>query len=457
MMGFCRVRPAGAAGAALGPALLLVLMVVGVLALPVSAPAGPPQWARSWDPRPGYDVFQVRIAAAPTADVYVATTPCSPAHQPCGIAVARYSDAGKRLWGTLLLKSMGSGLAAVASDPAGNLVVAGYAPAAAGGKDWWLAKVSPGGARVWSRRLAGVTGGVGEVAAVQTDAQGNIYACGRVVRSGIQTDAALAKWDARGRHLWTKYLSGGAGDDDQASALALDGRGRVYVTGHLREIATLDDVFVARYASNGHRDWLRTWNNRFADENDYALGIAASSSGAAVAGSTPGSWDSVYSVWDRDGLVLVFSPGGTLRWLYQEPGALPWGGFSAPYIDAAGNVAAAGSITAGSPADYKAMMIMLSPSGAVHYALWLPAGAARGSFNDLTRDGAALVAAGSMQSSVSASADVLLSSVTPGMQSWVRTYDSRGGRDDVGTDVLCGSGGMYVGGAFGNRLGLVRF
>lgn len=132
MMGFCRGRPAGAAGAALGPALLVVLMVMGVLALPASAPAGPPQWARSWDPRPGYDVFQVRIAAAPTADIYVATTPCSPAHQPCGIAVARYSDAGKRLWGTLLLKSAGSGLAAVASDPAGNLVVAGYAPAAAG-------------------------------------------------------------------------------------------------------------------------------------------------------------------------------------------------------------------------------------------------------------------------------------------------------------------------------------
>ena len=457
MMGLCQDRPAGAARVVLGPALLVVLMVVALLSLPAASSAGSPQWARWWYPRLGYDVFQVRIAAAPTADVYVATTPCSAAHQPCGIAVARYSGAGKRLWGTLLLKSVGSGLAGVASDPAGNLVVAGYAPAAAGGRDWWLARVSPQGVRVWSRRLAGATGGVGEVTAVEADARGNVYACGRIVRSSLQTDAALAKWDPRGRRLWTKYLSGDAGADDQASALALDGRGRIYMTGHLRQSATLDDVFVARFASNGHRDWLRTWNNRFADENDNASGIAVSSSGVAVAGSTPGSWDSVYATWDRDGLVLVFSPGGKLRWLHQEPGALPWGGFSAAFIDGAGNVAAAGSIAAGSPADYKAMMLMLSPSGAVHYALWLPAGAARGSLNDLTRSGAALVAAGSMQSSASASADVLLTSVTPGMQGWVRTYDSRGGRDDVGTDVLSGRGAVYVGGAFGNRLGLVRF
>jgi len=432
------------------------LVLAGVLAAP--PPAGAAHlWAQSWDPRPGYDVFGVSVAAAPGGDVYAAATPCSTSHEPCGIAVARYTENGTRLWGKLPIVAQGSGLAGIASDPGGNLVIAGYAPSGGGGSEWWIAKLSPKGATLWVRRLAGVRGTANEARAVLTDPSGNIFVCGTLVRSGALPDAALVRLEpVRGRVLWQQLIDGGVNRYDQATALARDPSGRIYMTGSLFSGGTLDDVFVAAFTPGGRRVWTQTWNNPQADENDYAFDIAASRTTVAVVGSTPGAWDAVYDTWDRDGLILAYSSAGRSRWQYTEHGMAPWGDFCAAHADDAGNVAAAGSLVNGTTADYKAMLVMLSPAGIVHHSVSLPNGAFRGSFAAMASDGSSLVAVGSTATVLGAT-DALLCTVTPGLQNWMSTFAGGPGTSVVGSDVLCQDGGIYVGAAVGNRLGLVRF
>lgn len=447
--------PSRTACSALGSAILVGAALVA-LALPAAASAGSYKWAKTWTPRAGYDVFQVRLAAAPGGGVYAGTTPCSPLHQPCGIAVARYSSAGQRLWAKLLTTASPSALVAVANDPSGNLVVVGYAPTGAGGTDWLLAKLDPGGKKLWVARLGGVASQSSIPSGVVVNAAGAVYVCGRIVRAGTTPDAAVAKFSASGKSQWTRFVAGGAGGLDQATALTRDAAGNIYVTGYLNEVATMDDVFVARFSPGGQRDWLSMWNNPVVRyENDYAWGIAVSSAGVAVAGSTTGAWDTLYDAWDRDGLVLTLTLAGATKWVSTLPGTSASGELTAVYTDAAGNVAAAGPLWSGSPATMKAALWMLSPAGFSWHTEWLPAGAGAGAFDDLTWRGATLVATGF--SDASGSADVLLFTITPGLVTWTATYDSGSGGTDEGTDVLCRAKGIFVGGSLDGKLGVVLF
>ena len=193
------------------------------------------------------------------------------------IVVAKFSAAGTHLWSRGIGDSFSNSGNAVAVDPSGNIAVTGAfsGPADFGGGvltsagvDIFLAKLSPTGGHLWSRRFGSalaVHAGNG----VACDGSGNVLVTGSFENSidlgaGWTTsfahkDMFVAKYSAAGAYVWSK-LAGGL-YDDAGRGVAVDATGKVVVTGTFQAAVNFGtgslitagrtDVFVARYSPDG--------------------------------------------------------------------------------------------------------------------------------------------------------------------------------------------------------------
>lgn len=190
------------------------------------------------------------------------------------LVVARFDGAGVPQWARAFGSTGDQFAAAVAGDPAGNVVLAGSftgtigfggaALTSAGADDIYLAKLDPAGNHVWSRRYG--DGDAQGARALAIDAAGRLALVGSFAgtvdfgggteRSGGGLDVFLARFDPAGSHLASDRF-GGAGDQ-RARAVALDVAGGVVAAGDFG--GTLDfgtgplqsagdrDGFAARFA-----------------------------------------------------------------------------------------------------------------------------------------------------------------------------------------------------------------
>jgi len=193
------------------------------------------------------------------------------------IVVAKFSPAGAHLWSRGIGDSFSNSGNSVAVDPSGNIAVTGAfsGPADFGGGvlnsagvDVFLAKLSPNGAHLWSRRFGSALAthaGNG----VACDAGGNVLMTGSFENSidlgaGWMTsfahkDVFVAKYSPAGAYLWSKLVGGLF--DDAGKAIAVDPSGKVVVTGTFQAAVNFGtgslisagrtDAFVARYSPDG--------------------------------------------------------------------------------------------------------------------------------------------------------------------------------------------------------------
>ncbi|TMB49197.1 MAG: PKD domain-containing protein, partial [Deltaproteobacteria bacterium] len=193
------------------------------------------------------------------------------------IVVAKFSPTGAHLWSKGIGDSFSNSGNAVAVDPSGNIAVTGAfsGPADFGGGvltsagvDIFLAKLSPTGGHLWSRRFGSalaVHAGNG----VACDGSGNVLVTGSFENSidlgaGWTTsfahkDMFVAKYSPAGDYLWSR-LAGGL-FDDAGRGIAVDTSGKVVVTGTFQAAVNFGagsltsagrtDIFVARYAGDG--------------------------------------------------------------------------------------------------------------------------------------------------------------------------------------------------------------
>lgn len=261
----------------------------------------------------------------------------------------------------------------VAVDSAGNVIVAGNTLSSAidfgGGPlptinlgDFVIAKYSPSGAHVWSRRIGGV--GYDTVSSIATDASGNIVVVGETDGATIDLgggllngfggfDLFVAKYSPGGVFLWGKRFGGTSAD--LPIAVAFDPSGSVLLAGHssspsinlggnaLTGFGTYD-IVVAKYASDGTHAWSKRLGG---GSSDYSAGIASDSAGNVLLSghsfSSPLDLGGgpLAALGDYDLLVAKFSPDGTHVWSKR------FGGASADYAggvvsDSSGNVLVTG-------------------------------------------------------------------------------------------------------------------
>ncbi len=203
--------------------------------------------------------------------------------------LVKFNNAGTELWRTQLGTSADDYAYTVAVDLAGNAFIAGTTggnlsgTGNLGANDFFIAKYSPSGSRLWVKQ--GGTAGDDAAYGIAVDSAGNIYIAGATTGGyGFQPqggyDAFVDKFNSSGVSQWGGRLLGSSADDF-AWRVAVDGLGNVHITGGtLGNEAGLPnagsyDVFLAQYGTNGSRNWVREFGGTGDDQaTDVALNSA---------------------------------------------------------------------------------------------------------------------------------------------------------------------------------------
>jgi len=233
--------------------------------------------------------------------------------------VRKYDDSGNEIW-TMQFGTSGLAYAyGVAVDAPGNVYVAGIISGAlpgqtsSGGYDAFARKYDDSGNEIWTKQFGGTL--AYDVAyGVAVDASGNVYVTGLPEgalpgqTSSGGYDAFARKYDDSGNEVWTKQF--GTSANDEASSVAVDASGNVYVTGATEgafpgQISSGNyDDFVRKYDDSGNEVWTKQFGT---SANDYANSVAVDTSGNVyVAGSTYGILPGQASSGGSDAFVVKF-------------------------------------------------------------------------------------------------------------------------------------------------------
>ncbi len=149
----------------------------------------------------------------------------------------------------------------IAVDGAGNVYITGIS---SGGvySDYATMKYNTSGVQQWVARYNGPGGGNDGATSIAVDGQGNVYVTGwsNPIQFGQNYDYATIKYNSLGVQQWVARYNGPDNQQDRALSLALDGQGNVYVTGESYSIATTYDYATIKYNSGGVQQWVRRYS-----------------------------------------------------------------------------------------------------------------------------------------------------------------------------------------------------
>jgi hypothetical protein len=185
-------------------------------------------------------------------------------------------------------------LSEVALDPAGNVVVTGGfsgsidfggGPLTAVGTDAFLAKLTPAGGHIWSKRFGDSGSPQGVAVAVSSSGKilmvgsfsGTVDFGGGPLVGAADGDVFAAEFDSNGNHLWSAAFGDATGSQGGASA-AFDSNDNMLIAGWAYGgsinlgggsfTANGMDGWVAKYDANGAYLWSHRIGDVSADPND---------------------------------------------------------------------------------------------------------------------------------------------------------------------------------------------
>ena len=154
---------------------------------------------------------------------------------------------------------------------------------------------------------------------VATDTSGNVYVTGATYggldgnTSAGYNDLFVVKYDSSGTKQWTKQM--GTSSTDLANGVATDPSGNVYVTGGTyggldgNTNAGNSDLFVVKYNSSGTKQWTKQMGS---SSRDYDYGVATDSSrNVYVSGDTYGGLDNNTNAGSNDLFGVKYNSSGT--------------------------------------------------------------------------------------------------------------------------------------------------
>lgn len=243
---------------------------------------------------------------------------------------------------------------AIAVDAIGNIYVTGRSQGSTSGFDYVIIKYDTDGNEKWVQRYGG--GGDDEAKAIVVDNQGNIYVTGYAT-IGSSFDYATIKYNSDGIELWVRTYNGPGNSLDQASSIAFDDQGNVYVTGGSIDINQGQDYATIKYNADGVEQWVSRYNGP-GNAADLASSVSVDQAGNVyVTGWSAGSDNSF------DYATVKYNEGGTELWV-KRYSYIPGGTDQAVAIktDQAGNIYVTG-YSDGSATNYDYATIKYDPDG----------------------------------------------------------------------------------------------
>lgn len=150
-----------------------------------------------------------------------------------------------------------------------------------------VAKYRRNGLLCWVRQYERFLKSSGIATAVAVDGKGYVYVTGQSEGKKGDLDYLTVKYDRDGNEEWAAVFNG-SGGDDVAGAIAVDGAGNVYVTGASTGRRGDLDFVTVKYGSSGRRLWVRRYDGP-SHELDWADQIALNpDGGVSVTGLSMG-------------------------------------------------------------------------------------------------------------------------------------------------------------------------
>lgn len=237
--------------------------------------------------------------------------------------IIKYSNSGAVLW-TNRYNGSGNGsdgAGAIAVDTNGNVFAAGSSTGIGSLDDFTTIKYSNAGIPLWTNRYNGPGNDIDGIKALALDTNGNVLVTGFSQGNGSQLDFATIKYSNSGLPLWTNRYNGPGNGDDRAWALAVDGNGNVFVTGHSWTGSQFDYITI-KYSDTGVALWTNRYNGP-GNSDDRPQALAVDSGGnVIVTGYSTGSGSG------EDYATIKYSGAGVALWTNR---------FNGPGFDGLGN------------------------------------------------------------------------------------------------------------------------
>jgi uncharacterized delta-60 repeat protein len=210
---------------------------------------------------------------------------------------------------------------AMALDREGNIYVTGYSEGKGTGKDFLTIKYSQKGELIWIQRFEGIGAAQesdDEANAIAVDGENNVYVTGFTLLGRAGRDFCTIKYNEKGEQEWISFFSGlGNIEDsqDEATSIAADGYGNVYVIGNSNGALSGYDICVVKYDREGNELWARALNGG-ANSDDKAVSVKTDKEGFVyVAGTTE------EIAGGKDYFLAKLDKAGELEWSAKYNGA----------------------------------------------------------------------------------------------------------------------------------------
>jgi len=232
-------------------------------------------------------------------------------------AVPAYADGGVPLWTNRYNgPSTSPDLAnSIVTDSSGNVIVSGDSLRASGAlQDYATIKYSNAGVPLWTNRYTGLTNSGGVQFGLAVDGNGKVFVTGYSPLMSGPPQYATVAYSAAGAPLWTNYFSGPAGITANPHAIATDRSGNVFVTGQALGGPSGFDFATIKYSNAGLPLWTNSYNGP-GNGTDSALAMVVDgSSNVVVTGYSGGSGSG------EDYTTIKYSNAGVPLWTNRYNG-----------------------------------------------------------------------------------------------------------------------------------------
>lgn len=328
------------------------------------------------------------------------------------------------------------GFTAVTVDSRGQVYVAGYVTDTVAFYDMLTMKFTADGVLQWYQRYNGPGNSNDCANGIVVDEAGNVYVTGYAITS-TGSDYCTIKYDSLGNQLWVQFYNGTSSPAafDFATGIALDRSGNVYVTGYSESSKTYYDYCTIKYNFSGDQQWVVRYNSS-ADSTDQATAIAVDGTGNVyVTGSS-----------NDDYLTIKYNTSGTQQWVARYDGGNGFDLARAIAVDRIGNCYVTGYSRGAGTADFDYLTIKYTSGGTREWvARYNGSGNDNDYAYSVAVDETGCVFVTGASDGVETARDIVTIRYDQnGNPLWVRRYDANS-VDDIGRSIaLDSSGNCYV-------------
>jgi uncharacterized delta-60 repeat protein len=327
-------------------------------------------------------------------------------------------------------------------DGSGNVYVTGSSYNSVSGYDIVTIKYNNAGATLWTSTFNGTGNGSDNASGLAVDVSGNVYVSGTSFVSGTNYDFCVIKYNTAGTLQWQVYNGGGFYDETRA--IALDNTGTPIVVGGFQATSSNTNFRTIKLnPATGATTWFMDFSNSTNLDIATALTIDASNN-VFVTGHSFNTGE------DLNIRTIKYNSAGVVQWSTQYNANSVLNSYDMPIdvvVNTAGETFVLGTVFNGSVSDDDIILVKYTVAGAVTSTVQL-----NGSANDkdtpksliLDASGTNVFLAGSLKGT-STSEDFLVAKYNSSLvQQWIDKYNGSGSNYDEATDLVLDNTGNYL-------------